>query len=827
MPLPMEREGTMAKIVNDPTTSDMEIPERIPLLPLQDTVIFPMMRVQLTVERDVSLAAVQQALLGDRLIFVAAQREADTPEPAAEDLYQVGTICILLHSMPQDHGAVILVQGIAKGRITGAWPEGGYTMVSVEHLPDTVVVNTVEERALMRNVVEQFGAIALSGETIPQELVYFLQRLNDPVVVAFSIAGNVRLALPEAQSVLQTTDPVERLQILSGILSREAEVVSMQNRLKTAVDEEMKRHQKEYLLREQLKAIQNELGGSSARADAAEIREKILARQMPEVAEKEALRQLARLERMPQEGPESESVRNYLDWMVDLPWNSTSVDAIDIVEAKRILDEDHAFLEKIKERILEFLAVHKLQKRSRGSIICFVGPPGVGKTSLGKSIARAMDRKFVRLSLGGVHDEADIRGHRRTYVGAMPGRIIYSLKQAGTKNPVMMLDEIDKIGSDFRGGDPYSALLEVLDPEQNNSFTDHYLNVPFDLSNVVFITTANTLDRIPPPLLDRMEIIQLAGYTEEEKLDIALRYLVSRQIEKNGLKPEMVTFLPEAIAAIIERYTREAGLRNLERGIGKICRKLARKVAEGEGERFEVTAGQVEELMGEPPRVFETELEQDEVGTATGLAWTPAGGEIMFVEAMAMAGKPALHLTGSLGEVMKESADAALSYIRANADRFRIPAERFRDTSLHIHVPAGALPKDGPSAGITMATAILSTLCRKPVRREVAMTGEITLRGKVLPIGGVKEKILGAVRAGIKVIIVPDTNLRDLTDIPPHILDKVRIVPAKTIDDVFREAFVHGGDSGSAAPVPLEAQGSGVPAQAASGERRHRSAKKR
>ena len=801
----------MAKLMNDPE-SEIAIPQMMPLLPLQDTVIFPMMRVQLTAERAFSVAAVQQALSQDRFIFLVAQREPANSDPTLDDLYQVGTICILLRSMPQEYGSVILVQGVAKARVTGVWQESAYSMVSVEQLPDVQVTNLVAERALVRNVVERFASIALSGDTIPQELVYFLQGINDPAVVAFSIAANIRLVMAEAQSILETTDPIRRLQILFDILSKEAEVVSMQNQIKSAVDEEMKKHQKEYYLREQLKAIQNELGGNSARADASDLKEKILAKQMSEVAEKEALRQLARLERMPQEGPEAETVRNYLDWMVDLPWNSFSADAIDIKEAKKVLDEDHAFLERIKERILEFLAVHKLQKGATGSIICFVGPPGVGKTSLGKSISRAMGRNFVRLSLGGIHDEADIRGHRRTYIGAMPGRIINALKQAGTRNPVFMLDEIDKIGSDFRGGDPYSALLEVLDPEQNNSFTDHYLNVPFDLSNIVFITTANTLERIPPPLLDRMEIITLAGYTEEEKLDIALRFLVSRQIEKNGLDPEQVTFLPDAITTIIGSYTREAGLRNLERGIGKICRKIAKKVAEGGVGRYQVTAAKVEELMGEPPRVFDTELEQDEVGTATGLAWTPAGGEILFVEAMAMAGKPALHLTGSLGEVMKESADAALSYIRANAARFDIPAERFGDTALHIHVPAGALPKDGPSAGITMATAVLSTLTRKPVRREVAMTGEITLHGKVLPIGGLKEKVLGAVRAGIKVVIIPDGNLRDLADIPVQILQKVQIVPVKTIDDVFKEAFVVGAATAETV-IPTKVRRSGTTAE--------------
>lgn len=781
----------MAKLMNDPTNSEINIPERIPLLPLQDSVIFPMMRLQLTVERDFSLSAVQQALLQERLIFAVSQRELSEIDPSTDGLYKVGTICILLHATSGgEHGAVVLVQGLIKARITAFHDEGTYRSVTVEQLHDTEVENTVEERALMRNVLEHFGAIAASGNGIPQELVYFLQRIDDPAIVAFSIAGSIRLKIAEAQSILETTDPVRRLQIIHGILSKEAEVVSMQKQIKSTVDEEMQKNQKEYYLREQLKAIQNELGGSSAKSEISDMRRNILGKEMPEVAEKEALRQLGRLERMPQEGPEAESVRNYLEWILELPWNTFTDDSINIAEAKKVLDEDHAFLEKVKERILEFLAVHKLQKKSRGSIICFAGPPGVGKTSLGKSIARAMGRKFVRISLGGIHDEADIRGHRRTYIGAMPGRIINALKQAGTRNPVFMLDEIDKIGSDFRGGDPYSALLEVLDPEQNNTFTDHYLNVPFDLSNIVFITTANTLERIPAPLLDRMELIQLAGYSEEEKLDIARRYLVSRQIEKNGLDPAQVSFLPEAIDVIINKYTREAGLRNLERGIGKICRKIAKKVAEGSVGPYQVTAADVEELIGEPPRIFDTELEEDEIGTATGLAWTPAGGEILFVEAMAMAGKPIFHLTGSLGDVMKESADAALSYIRANADRFNIPVERFRDTSLHIHVPAGALPKDGPSAGITMATAVLSTLTRKAVRREVAMTGEITLHGKVLPIGGLKEKILAAIRAGIKVIIIPEGNQRDLAEIPSQILQKVQIIPVKGIDDVFSEAFV-------------------------------------
>lgn len=784
----------MAKRAEEAAGRDEEfsVPDRIPLIPLQDTVVYPYMRTQLNVERATSIAATDQALLGERLVVVVAQRELNPGEPTAEGLYDIGTVCVILQSIPHEKGTIVLAQGLFKAKITAFWEDDGFKSASIERIADLPITDEVQERALVQNTIEKFADIALSSETVPRELLHFLQNIKDPAAIAFAVGGNLRLDVPLAQSILEESDPVRRLRLVYSVLAKEAEVVSMQNRIKSAADEEIKKHQKEYYLREQLRAIQNELGGSGGRVELADLQKKITAQMLPEVAEKEAMRQMARLERMPPESPEAESIRNYLEWVIELPWQSASTDSVDFAQAKRILDEDHAYLEKVKERILEFLAVHKLRRTARGSIMCFVGPPGVGKTSLGRSIARAMGRNFVRISLGGIHDEADIRGHRRTYIGAMPGRIIHALKQAGTKNPVFMLDEIDKIGRDYRGGDPYSALLEVLDPEQNNSFTDHYLNAPFDLSDVVFITTANSLEHIPTPLLDRMEIIPLPGYTEQEKLDIARTYLVPRQIKENGLDPNVTTIDEEAVTTIISRYTREAGLRNLERSIGKICRKIAKKIAEGSSGQFHIAAADVEEYMGEPPYQFDTELEEDQVGTVTGLAWTPTGGEILFVEAMAMVGKPSLHLTGSLGDVMKESADAALSYIRANAERFSIPNERFGETALHIHVPAGALPKDGPSAGVTMATAILSTLTRNPVKREVAMTGEITLRGKVLPIGGLKEKILGAVRAGMRVVIIPEGNVRDLKDIPAQVLDQVKVIPAKMIDDVFNAALTRG-----------------------------------
>jgi len=563
----------------------------------------------------------------------------------------------------------------------------------------------------------------------------------------------------------------------------------MQARIQSAAKEEMGKSQREYYLREQLRAIQQELGETDARSEEiAELRKSVESAKMPAAVEKEALKQLGRLEQMHPDAAEAGMLRTYLDWLVEIPWGKSTKDALEINRASEILNEDHYFLEKIKERILEFLAVRKLKKKMKGPILCFVGPPGVGKTSLGKSIARAMGRKFVRISLGGVRDEAEIRGHRRTYVGALPGRIIQGLKQAGTNNPVFMLDELDKLGSDFRG-DPSSALLEVLDPEQNNSFSDHYINLPFSLANVMFIATANQMDTIPGPLRDRMEVISLAGYTEEEKLQIAKRYLVPRQIKENGISEEIINFSEEALRVLIAKYTREAGLRNLEREIGSVCRKVARKVAEGAEKNFSITAGTVAKYLGPPKFLREEEMERNEVGVVTGLAWTPVGGEVLFVEASVMKGKGGLTLTGQLGDVMKESVQAALSYIRARAVELHLSEDFYATMDIHVHVPAGAIPKDGPSAGVTMATALVSALTKIPVRKDVAMTGEITLRGKVLPIGGLKEKILAAARLGVGTVVIPVQNFKDLEDVPKTILKKLKIVTASSIDEVLAVAL--------------------------------------
>jgi ATP-dependent Lon protease len=592
----------------------------------------------------------------------------------------------------------------------------------------------------------------------------------------------------DAQQLLEMNDPLSRLTKVNEFLNREVELLSVQAKIQTAAREEMGKNQREYYLREQLRAIQQELGDGEGKEELVEVRKAIEAAKMPENVLKEALKQLGRLENMHPDAGEAGIIRTYLDWLVELPWSKSSRDSLDIIRAEKILNDDHFYLDKIKERILEFLAVRKLKKKMKGPILCFVGPPGVGKTSLGKSIARAMGRKFVRMSLGGVRDEAEIRGHRRTYIGAMPGRIIQAMKQAGTNNPVIMLDEIDKLGYDYKG-DPSSALLEVLDPEQNHSFSDHYINQTFNLSNVMFIATANQIDPVPSALRDRMEVINLAGYTEEEKLEIAKRYLVPRQIKENGLKAKLISFDDHSISEIIAKYTREAGLRNLERQIGTICRKVARKVAEGSKRNVKVTAKGLPTFLGAPKYLREEDLDKNEIGVVNGLAWTPVGGEILHIEATLMQGKAGLTLTGQLGDVMKESVQAAHSYIRAHADELYVKPEFFQEHEIHVHVPAGAIPKDGPSAGVAMATALVSVITRVPVRKDVAMTGEITLRGKVLPIGGLKEKILAAVRSEMKTVLIPFQNKKDLEDIPAEILKKVKIVPVQMIDEVLKLAL--------------------------------------
>ena len=772
-------------------TEELKIPEMLPLLPVRDVVVYPYMILPLFVGREMSITAVDKALAGDRLIFLATQKDLGDDDPSPEAIYQVGTVAMIMRMLKLPDGRVkVLVQGLAKARIVSFESLEPCFEVKLERIIEPPPPEeSLELEALVRAVKDQLGKIIALGKAVSPEVIVIVENMQDIGSLADLVSSNIGLKVEEAQRLLEISDPVERLKKVNELLAKEHELLSMQTKIQTAAKEEMGKSQKEYYLREQLRAIQNELGESDSRTEEmTEIRKAIEQAKMPATIEKEALKQLGRLEQMHPDSAESGMLRTFLDWMVEIPWSKSTRDSLDIKRAQVILDEDHYGLEKIKERILEFLAVRKLRKKMKGPILCFVGPPGVGKTSLGKSIARAMGRKFVRMSLGGMRDEAEIRGHRRTYVGALPGRIIQGLKQAATNNPVFMLDELDKLGSDFRG-DPSSALLEVLDPEQNFMFSDHYINLPFNLSNVMFIATANQVDTIPGPLLDRMEVINLSGYTEEEKLEIAKRYLVPRQTKENGITPKIISFTDESIKTLISGYTREAGLRNLEREIGGVCRKVARQVAEGDKRRYLINAANVSKYLGPPKFIREPETEKNEIGLVTGLAWTPVGGEILHIEASIMTGKGALTLTGHLGDVMKESVQAALSWIRSKGKELNLADDLFQNIEIHVHVPAGAIPKDGPSAGITMATALVSALTRTPVRRDVAMTGEITLRGKILPIGGLKEKILAAVRGGIKTIIIPAQNEKDLADIPKPILKKVQIITAKEVEEVLTIAL--------------------------------------
>lgn len=776
---------------NDQEKEELKIPETLPLLPVRDVVVYPYMIIPLFVGREISISAVDWALSRDRLIFLATQKDIADEEPSPDDIYTVGTVAMIMRMLKLPDGRVkILVQGLAKATITEFVELKPFFSVRIDRIVEPVISETsLETEAFLRTIKEQITKITSLGKSISSEVTVILENMQDPGSLADLIASNIGLKVEEAQKLLEIIDPIERLKKVSEYLNKEIELLSMQARIQSAAKEEMGKTQREYFLREQLRAIQQELGEADARSEEmTELRKAIEDAKMPATAEKEALKQLSRLEQMHPDAAESNMLRTYLDWLVELPWSKSTKDVLDINRARTILDEDHYYLEKIKDRILEFLAVRKLKKKMKGPILCFVGPPGVGKTSLGKSIARAMGRKFLRISLGGVRDEAEMRGHRRTYVGALPGRIIQGLKQGGSNNPVFMLDEIDKLGSDFRG-DPSSALLEILDPEQNHAFSDHYINLPFNLSNVMFIATANQIDPVPSALRDRMEVIRLSGYTEEEKLEISKRYLIPRQITENGISEEIVAFSDEAIKTIISKYTREAGLRNLEREIGSICRKVARKVAEGKKQKTVITANSIARYLGPPKFLREMEMESNEIGVATGLAWTPVGGEVLFVEATVMKGKGGLTLTGQLGDVMKESAQAALSFIRSKTAEFALPDDFYTNLEIHVHVPAGAIPKDGPSAGVTMATALVSALTKIPVRRDVAMTGEITLRGRVLPIGGLKEKMLAAIRAGITTILIPDQNVKDLDEIPKHILKKIKIVSAAKIDDVLKLAL--------------------------------------
>jgi ATP-dependent Lon protease len=779
------------RVANPADFHELHISEQLPLLPVRDVVVFPYMIVPLFVGRKKSMAAVEAALSADRIIFLASQKELVEEDPAPDDIYMTGTAAMIMRMLKLPDGRLkILVQGLAKGRIKQFLTTDPYFEVAIDpiaELPRDEV--SLEVEAMMRTIRDQLSQMVSFGKTLQPEVMVALENVEDPGSMADLVASNIGLRLAEAQLVLETIEPLERLQKVQELLAKEVELTTVQNRIQSQAKEEMSRSQREYFLREQLRAIQAELGEADSRAeDIAELREKLNEAKPPEAIFKEVDKQLRKLESMHPEAGEYSILRTYLDWLVELPWSKATHDNLNLKKAKKVLDEDHYNLEKVKERILEHLAVRKLKKDMRGPVLCFVGPPGVGKTSLGKSIARALGREFVRISLGGVRDEAEIRGHRRTYIGALPGRIIQGMKQAGSNNPVFMLDELDKLGADFRG-DPSSALLELLDPEQNHAFSDHYINLPFDLSNVLFIATANILDPVPPALQDRLEVLSLSGYTTEEKLSIAEQYLVPRQREANGLKPGDIRFSKPALQKLISGYTAESGLRNLEREIGSLCRKIARRFAEGKKQSILMTEAAVARLLGPPRYLPEEERLDNEVGVATGLAWTEVGGEILYVEVSVMKGKGDLTLTGHLGEVMKESAQAARSYARTHAEELGIDPGLFETRDIHVHVPAGAIPKDGPSAGVTMATALVSALSGRRVSKDVAMTGELTLRGKVLPIGGLKEKALAALRANIKTVIIPHRNEKDLTEIPRPLRNKIEFVLAKNVDDVLRVAL--------------------------------------
>jgi ATP-dependent Lon protease len=749
--------------------SQEPLPDALPVLPLRETVTYPDTLTPLAVGQERSIKLVNDVLSGNRMLVMVGSRDPENDAPGPDDLYDVGVAGVVARMMKVPDGTLrILVQGGQRVRLVDYVSEEPYLVARIEVLED-VLEPSPELEALTRNVQNTFSEIIEQIPYLPEELQLAVTNLDDPSALGHLIAGALRIPSEEKQELLEEVNVAKRLRRLSEILTRELEVVRLGTKIQSQVESEIDKGQREYFLRQQMKAIQDELGeGDEQQAEIKELRERIEAAELPEEARKQAERELGRLERLPPAAAEYGVIRTYLEWLVDLPWNKETEDNLDIEHARKVLDEDHYDLEEVKDRILEYLAVRKLNPDSPGPILCFVGPPGVGKTSLGRSIARALGREFERISLGGVRDEAEIRGHRRTYIGALPGTIIRALRDAATRNPVFMIDEIDKMGADFRG-DPASALLEVLDPAQNSSFRDHYLDVPFDLSDVLFIATANFLEPVPPALQDRMEVIQLAGYTVDEKLHIAKQYLVPRQLETNGLKPSQIEFADSALTAIIEEYTREAGVRNLERQIGTICRKIARQVAEGSVDgKVKISAKRARELLGKR-RFFSEQRRRTKVpGVATGLAWTPVGGEVLFVEASAIPGEGKLTITGQLGDVMRESAQAALTYVRGHVKELapELPDNWFAKHEIHIHVPSGAVPKDGPSAGIAMATALASLVSGTPVRNDVAMTGEITLTGQVLPIGGLKEKSLAAQRAGIKQVIVPDRNKGDVDEIP-------------------------------------------------------------
>jgi ATP-dependent Lon protease len=783
--------------------SGIAVPETLPLLPLRGVVIFPSAIVPLLISRGSSLRLVEDCLAGERMLGLIAQKNPEDESPDPTGLFPRGTAGRILKMLKYPDGSIrILVQGLRRIEVAEYVQREPYFRAQVRQLQGQFQPSKDLE-AVQANMVNQFAKFVSMIPYLPDELQVVVMNIKDPGKVTDLVASNLNISLEEKQDLLNTIDVRSRLEKLSAILNREIELLELGHKIQSQVQTELNKNQKEFYLRQQMKAIQKELGeGDSRSGELEELRRKIEEAGMPEEARKAADNEMGRLKIIPPESAEHSVVRTYLEWLVSLPWSKSTEDDLEIPHARGVLDEDHYDLEKIKDRILEYLAVRKLKKDPKGPILCFVGPPGTGKTSLGRSIARAIGRKFQRISLGGVRDEADIRGHRRTYIGALPGRIIQAIRNASSNNPLFMLDEIDKLGMDFRG-DPASALLEVLDPEQNFTFVDHYLDVPFDLSKVMFITTANYLEPVPPALRDRMEVIELAGYTEEEKLEIARRHLIPKQRVENGLTEANVEFTPEGVQEIVRSYTREAGLRNLEREIGRACRKVARGVTEGKTDRVAVDVAKVREFLG--PEKFFSEIAErvQEPGVATGLAWTPNGGEILFIEATRMAGKKGLTLTGHLGEVMKESAQAALSFIRTRAEKIGIAADFFEQSDLHVHVPAGAIPKDGPSAGVAMAVSLASLLTGRVVRHDLAMTGEITLRGKVLPVGGIKEKVLAAKRAGISTVILPKRNAKDLEELTDSVRQEMTFFFVDTIDEALERALEPKQEAPTAEQVPV------------------------
>jgi ATP-dependent Lon protease len=788
-----EQKDITAKQEKEEKLEKIKIPDILPVLVLRDIVIFPYMIVPLYVGRTKSKKAVDAALNADRLILLLTQKDMNVEEPNKDQLYQFGTVAMIVRMLKLPDGRMrVLVQGISRVKVRNLIDDGKIMQAEVLQLEDEEpALLTLEDKAMIKNVRQKFEQAGKLGKSISNEILIIAENIEEPGKLADIIAANLELKIQDSQRILEEVNSLKRLGKVYEFLNYEIEMLNIQNQINVKAQGEMDKNQKEYFLRQQLKAIKKELGEDAENAD--EINgylKKLEEAKMPEAARKETEKNIDRLKKMHPESAESSVIRTYLDWIFELPWGISSKDNMNLKRAKSILNHDHYGLDKVKERILEYLSVRKLSAKAHGPILCFVGPPGVGKTSLGKSIARALNKKFVRISLGGVHDEAEIRGHRRTYVGALPGKIIQELKNAGSDNPVFMMDEVDKIGMDFRG-DPSSALLEVLDPEQNNTFTDHYLGVPFDLSKVLFITTANLIEPIQPAFRDRMEVIEIHGYTEEEKIEIARRHLIPRQIEANGLNSHWIDFTPGALKNIIALYTREAGVRNLEREIGGICRKVAHKIALGNKKLYKITIRNLEKYAGIPKLFRDQLLEENAVGVATGMAWTPYGGDILFIEVKLIPGKGTLILTGSLGDVMKESASAALSLIKASASQLQLAPEKFEKNDIHIHIPEGGIPKDGPSAGITLATALISAFTGIAVNREIAMTGEITLRGKILPVGGIKEKVLSARRAGIRTIIMPEKNKKDLSELKNGHIQAMNFIFVSDFKDAVNAALVN------------------------------------